>query len=666
MARNDVVLIDGIMDDRVATKRPSSNRDEAFEFFAVEQVLKEFDLSAEQILAGIIDGRGDGGIDAFYIFVNGHLLTDPDDFPWPRTGAELAVHLVSSKHHDTFKMATVEALFATLTELFDLSIPDGGLSSSYSESLRQARALLVKAYRALSPRLRQFSVDVHYVSRGDTDAIGPEVLARAVQVERLIVDYFGASCKANFRLTGSRELVEMHRRMPSYCLNLTFESQLSRGERYVVLAKLADYCRFVTDNGQLRRYLFDSNVRDFMGLNRTNEDIGDTLRDLHSPDFWWLNNGVTILATSASIVGNSIQLSDVQIVNGLQTTESIFRYFEAGAAEVDERCVLVKVIVSQDPAVRDAIIRATNNQTAVELSSLHATDRIQRDIEEAFTQQGMAYERRSNHYLYQGHSKEVLTTPMYLAAGSVAILLRMVNKAPGLKSRFMRNPKAYELVFSDSIPLTTWPALARILKRVDECLELLRPSAQGTDRFLKERRYIVAYLILSRFAKTFVVTPQHIEAFPIDCISKDSVRDLLTLISRTGQDAKSRWQSKAWIVEACRLAATEFRINNIEALIGAPNHWPQGSYTTHPAVSLSAKMVDKVRNELPPQPWKPGMHLGILEKLPLSAPQLRAAINELIQRGVVFQQRNGVLYNLDGEVVGHDPERVDPNTLKLR
>ena len=46
------------------------------------------------------------------------------------------------------------------------------------------------------------------------------------------------------------------------------------------------------------------------------------------------------------------------------------------------RTLLIKVLVSTDVLVRDRIIRATNNQNAVELASLHATDKIQRDIEE--------------------------------------------------------------------------------------------------------------------------------------------------------------------------------------------------------------------------------------------------------------------------------------------
>lgn len=65
MAKNDTILIDGILDDRVAQLLPSDRRDEAFEYFAFEQILRDSDLSQEEILAGSVDGRDDGGLMAF-------------------------------------------------------------------------------------------------------------------------------------------------------------------------------------------------------------------------------------------------------------------------------------------------------------------------------------------------------------------------------------------------------------------------------------------------------------------------------------------------------------------------------------------------------------------------------------------------------------------------
>ena len=47
MAKNDRLLLDGIIDDRVRIGLPSNDRGEAFEYLVLEQVLKDFDLSAE-------------------------------------------------------------------------------------------------------------------------------------------------------------------------------------------------------------------------------------------------------------------------------------------------------------------------------------------------------------------------------------------------------------------------------------------------------------------------------------------------------------------------------------------------------------------------------------------------------------------------------------------
>lgn len=74
MAKNDKILIDGIIDERVENKIPSDKRDEVFEYFAFEQILKDYDLSHEELISGSVDGRNDGGIDGFYIFLNSATL----------------------------------------------------------------------------------------------------------------------------------------------------------------------------------------------------------------------------------------------------------------------------------------------------------------------------------------------------------------------------------------------------------------------------------------------------------------------------------------------------------------------------------------------------------------------------------------------------------------
>ena len=41
-----------------------------------EQLLKQFDVSYDEIESGLVDGGGDGGIDGFFVFANGDLIRE--------------------------------------------------------------------------------------------------------------------------------------------------------------------------------------------------------------------------------------------------------------------------------------------------------------------------------------------------------------------------------------------------------------------------------------------------------------------------------------------------------------------------------------------------------------------------------------------------------------
>jgi len=313
MAKNDVILLDGIIDQRVSEGYPSSKRDEVFEFFALDQIVKDFDLSYDEISSGWVDGRNDGGIDGFFIFVNGNLLIDIEDFVWPKRNAEIIVYIITCKSHETFQQAPLNAILASVQELFDFSIVSNNLGSKYSEELLDIRNLLHQAYRHLSASNASFTVRFAYVSRGDSNMVAENVRARSEQIVTVTKNLFSA-CEAQFDFLGAAELVSFYRHVKSFSLSLRCLEILSlERASYVLLTKIESYYRFITDeNGAIRRYLFDSNVRDYLGSTRVNEDILISLADSTAPDFWWLNNGVTMLASHAFIDGKEIHI-DVRI-----------------------------------------------------------------------------------------------------------------------------------------------------------------------------------------------------------------------------------------------------------------------------------------------------------------------------------------------------------------
>lgn len=671
MAKNDVLLLDGIIDERIDNNIPSKRRDEVFEFLAFEQLLKGYDLTEEEISHGSIDGRNDGGIDGFYIFVNGHLLADLESFIWPKSGALLEVWIITCKHHDTFKQAPLDNIAASLSELFDLSASVDSFQGDYSSDVIQLRENLKYAYRRLSPRLSDFSIHYAYASRGDINQIGDSIKSRSEQIVAQTRDSFGV-CQVDFQFVGAPELVDLYRKTPNFSLELPYSQVLSSGERYVLLANLSDYYDFISDNGELRRYLFDSNVRDFMGLNRVNEDIKNTLESESSPDFWCLNNGVTILATSASVVGNCIKLEDIQIVNGLQTTESIFRYFKGGGVDKNNRSILVKVIVSQDIDVRDSIIRATNNQTDVELASLHATDKIQRDIEDIFERTDYFYERRKNYHSNLGSPSSRIVTPLYLASGYVNLVLKSPQKASTLKSRFMRSDESYNQVFSDKVPLSVYPVIAAILKKTDQTLEDFRPrSGAGGERFLKRWRQVVSLITVSKLFRKFDFSVNELSNFNLDYYTYDEVKKTWEFLQTSRpEDLKNKnIRKRGFYVKLCEEAAVEFSIENPERVEKATHFNASGPSKANryigEKITVDLDFAMKVDRLLPEQPWKPGVHREVTKKLECSNKEYFQSVQLLIDEGVRNKQVDGVVYDDEGNVITFDPERVDPETLEL-
>lgn len=674
MAKNDTILLDGIIDDLVDQKKPSDRRDEVFEYLSFAQILKDYDLSPDEINLGSVDGENDGGIDGFFVFVNGHLLSDETSFTWPKAGCEIDVWIINCKHHDTFIQAPLDKLNASFQELLDFSLNKEDFNGNYSDAVLKKRSELISAYRKLATKLNKFHINYVYASRGDTTSIGKPIQARASQLKELTKSFF-SHCETSFDFVGSSELIDLYRQRPVFSLELPFVQNLSRGENYIILTQLNDYFHFVSDdNKKLRRYLFDSNVRDFMGLNRVNEDIRETLTNQQTPDFWWLNNGITILASAASIIGQSIKLCDIQIVNGLQTTESIYRHFSNGGQDENNRAVLVKVIVTNDETSRDAIIRSTNNQTNVELASLHATDKIQRDIEEVLSRYGLYYERRKNFYLNQGHSSSEIVTPLYLAAGFITLSLKNPQKASALKSKFMRVEESYNKVFSERTPILLWPIIGHLFKRIDIALEKKRPVKGLGEHFLKKWRYISAFCVVSRFFGTFDYNRNNLKDLDLTVFSEIYIDEVVNVIfsSKKTGSASSKQRTKAPDYKStCQKVANHFAIDGLITWLqsGRIPLYNQASEAFEPEVlektDITQDFIDQVDNLLPKQPWKPGIHRAIMEKLNCSKKEYFAATYQLIKTGRRYKQKDGVLYNQEGEVISYDADRVDPDTLKL-
>ncbi len=571
MAKNDIFLIDGIIDERVNMAFPSSDRGEVFELFSVEQIFKDYVLSTEDLLNCCVDGQNDGGIDFIFIFLNGNLVQSIEDISIPKRNALLEVYFVTCKHSDSFKMATLDAMLPTFSELLDFSKTN--FDGAYNELILDKRNTLYEIYKKTAAVLSGLKISVKYACRGEeNNEISGEIVARGAQIKSLIEGFFSGSI-VDIDFVGRGTLLSLYRNRPKLDLNLRLFKTFSSDNCYVGLASIHDFYDLITDeNGKLRYYLFDSNVRDYMGKNRVNGDILDTLENKKHIDFWLLNNGITILVEGAVAVGDIINLTNIQIINGLQTSYAIYYYLSAHNSDNTDRKVLIRIIESKDSEIRDNIIRATNNQTSIGVSSLHATDKIQRDIENILHQHNLYYERKQNYYSNLGVSKEDIITPIELAKTYASLILKLPQRAVSLKTKFMDIPEEYAAVFNPDTDLNVWPQLVLLSRSITKFLHEVRGEFDKQTKFYSFVKPLTLFMAVSLFFKNYSFGVKDILKANVNIIEEQCFQITWEFLSHQIIPENIKLlASKAFIIPICEKFAQEYNIIGLDIVKHAKN-----------------------------------------------------------------------------------------------
>ena len=486
MAANDRIILDEVLAQKRSKVAPTLSASEFFEVFTAEQTLKDYDLSYEEIEAGIVGDGGDGGIDGLYVFANGELVQDDTDLSVFKKQVDLELVILQAKTSAGFSEAAVDRLTAVTGDLLDLSHDLKSYKSVYNADVLAGIARFRRAHNALASRFPTIRFTYVYASRADE--LHPNVARKGEALKTKVTGLFSAAT-VSVNFVGAGSLLTLARRSPrtSHTLTLAETPISSAGEvGFVCLVRLRDYHSFITDNGTLLRHLFEANVRDYQGSTQVNEEIQSSLETAGKEDFWWLNNGITVIASKAAQSGKALNIEDPQIVNGLQTSTEIFKFFAQGEAQKDDRTLLVRVIVPTDPASRDRIIKATNSQTYIPPASLRATDKIHRDIEEYLAPRGLYYDRRKNYYKNEGMPLEQVVGIPYMAQAVMAIALQRPDNARSRPSSLLKKDEDYRSIFSPDYPVALYGFCAGLLKRVEAFLREdadLSQQERGNIRF---------------------------------------------------------------------------------------------------------------------------------------------------------------------------------------
>ena len=454
-----------------------NEKNEFFEFFSSSMVLKNYDLSDDEIMAGLTGGGNDGGIDGFYLFINDEFVTeDLLDALTITRGSTIDLILLQSKYVSSFDEDTLmkwKTVSANLLEVDSLNDYSGRYSEKLLDSF-MAFGKIIKRTIRLQCKLR---ISYYYVTLGLAGEIHPNVIEQKNELIGIVTKIY-PSANVSVEFIGADQLMEIYNKPSDVCVNLSFADQpiSLAASNLVALVNIGTYFNFITDEkGKICKRYFEANVRDYQGNNSVNNSIAETLASTYPEDFWWLNNGVTILVSKLDLITTKeVAIVNPEIVNGLQTSREIYNYFQGRANKVGEekRNILVRIIKPDNEDSRDRIIFATNNQTSIPKYSLRVTDNIHTQIELYFKNRGLYYDRRKNYYKNQGKKQSDIIGVAFLAQCLISLILKKPDFARARPSTLLADENIYKRLYDRSVNLEAYYKAAVIGKKIKTFINL--------------------------------------------------------------------------------------------------------------------------------------------------------------------------------------------------
>ena len=135
MPDNDLIVLNKVLEQRKASIASELPDDSFFEYFVFEQILKNYDLSYDEINAGNTDGEMDGGIDGVFIFLNGFLVEEQVDASSIQREPKIDLFIIQAKTSPGFQEPPVDKVNSTSQNLFDFERETSDFHHLYNEQI---------------------------------------------------------------------------------------------------------------------------------------------------------------------------------------------------------------------------------------------------------------------------------------------------------------------------------------------------------------------------------------------------------------------------------------------------------------------------------------------------------------------------------------------------
>ncbi|MFH1009176.1 MAG: AIPR family protein [Candidatus Latescibacterota bacterium] len=408
----------------IVTSGSSPDEEKAREAKAFEKFVNYmlFSLDYPDVFTGNIElldficvgGGNDTGVDGIGIKVNERIVRSKEDVKEiAETSRKLVVEFVfiQSKLRQGIDIGEFSKFTLGIKNFFS----DGYLpENQHIKDIRDIKDFIYSDHNIISKLDNTPCLYVYYVTTGseasdDRNFIGAQ---RALQddlqrgnfyFETVSIEHVGGKQLVKFCRELENRFEVMFEIMDIFPLIANLKTKEDIKKAYTFTCKATEFLKILTkEDGQLRRSLFNSNVRDYLGnKGPVNKEIEQTIAE--NPEMFLLcNNGVTIVCSDFEQVRDKlVKLEDPQIVNGCQTSNSVFNLRDN--PNIEKVQILVRVISTENLGIANKIVRGTNKQNLVLDEAFEATLPFHQDVLEPFflsvgSELKIYYERRAKQY----------------------------------------------------------------------------------------------------------------------------------------------------------------------------------------------------------------------------------------------------------------------------
>jgi len=172
------------------------------------------------------------------------------------------------------------------------------------------------------------------------------------------------------------------------------EEMLPYKDSIIGVVSLAELRKFI-ENSQ--SYIYESNIRKYLQRTKINKALEKTLEDRASSVFYF-NNGITIVVKNMETNGKEVKLVEPQIVNGAQTSKTIFEKLPLITNVIGS--IIVTIIKESNSTTRKEITKFRNSQNAVKGKDLISLEIFHTGIRAQLKNFGYYYEQQAGAWLY--------------------------------------------------------------------------------------------------------------------------------------------------------------------------------------------------------------------------------------------------------------------------